>query len=209
MLLPIKFLKDISPPPLLSTHPSPSLWDREGAKGVFRDVLNNLLLFLMLTTVCTLYGQEEASEKVNNEFRAISLINIKTTRTVPRKSFELNIQHRFGKADIHKDIIKNFIGMDLPSDIRFGFAFPVVKNMYVGIGRTNYTRLLDLEAKYSLLQQTEDNKIPVFVSLYANITARTFDMPNITSNMYLNDTLTPFQYKTSHRLAYFYQIIMP
>lgn len=170
--------------------------------------LKLILLLFIITPFNKLSAQEEISEKVKNEFRAISLINIKTTRTVPQHSFELNIQHRFGKADIHKDFLKNFFGMDLSSDIRFGFSFPLKSNLYVGIGRTKYTRLLDLDTKYTLLQQTEDNRIPVFVAFYLNVSARTFDAPNITPNMYINDTLTPFVYKNSYRFCYFYQIIL-
>lgn len=164
--------------------------------------LITLGFLLLVLRAGNLFAQDETTnDVVTSEFKSLSLINTQTTRTVPLKSFALNIQHRFGKADVTTDPFKNFLGFDLASNIRFGFEIPVTANLYVGIGRSNYNRTVDAEAKYTILHQTESDKIPVFLSIYHSTTIRTYDLPSM--SMYD----TTFRYKGSHRLAFFTQLI--
>ncbi len=167
-------------------------------------LLKKIAFLAIIIISISSYSQEEMilDDRVSGEFKSVTLINTQTSKSVPLKSFELNVQHRFGKADLKNDFMKNFLGFDLSSNIRLGFSFPITKDLYVGIGRTNYNRLVDADAKYTFLHQTEDDRVPVFGAFYTSMFARTYDLPS----MKLYDST--FFYKTSHRFSYFNQIIV-
>jgi hypothetical protein len=169
--------------------------------------MKSFKLFLMLFSLSSFVyvnAQDESifDDKVTGEFKSLTLISTQTTKSMPLKSFEMNIQHRFGKADIKNDFMKNFMGLDLSSNIRLGFTAPITKDIYIGIGRTNYNKVVDAEAKYTFLHQTDDDRIPVFAAFYTSTFVRTYDLPSM--NLYDS----AFTYKTSHRFSYFNQLIV-
>jgi hypothetical protein len=69
----------------------------------------------------------------------------------------------------------------------------------VGVGTTKDYKLQDVQWKYRILQQTEDNKMPVSLSYYGNIVI----------DLRKDDAFGPAaSYRVIHRLSYFTQLIV-
>lgn len=134
---------------------------------------------------------EKKSSVVKNTFGSVWLIDNQTVMVPVKGTLELDIQHRFGTVN---NGAKDLFGLFAPSNIRFGLNYAPVKNLFVGAGITKERKQIDLNAKYGLLQQTTDNKMPVGVSYYGNIVIDTRNKSN-------------FRYNT-HRLSYFNQLII-
>lgn len=166
----------------------------------------NIIVILFLWSLHS-YAQEEKSY-VFNTFRSIQLINMQTTEVIPQKGFDFSIRHRFGMIGADSSMYQQFLGLDLPANIRFGFAFPILKNLYVGAGRTKTGKTIDFEAKYLIFRQTEDNKMPLSIAAYFNMGIMTDKFPKVPNYAYFSDSITPFEYKFSHRLAYNIQVII-
>ncbi len=145
----------------------------------------------------------------NNEVDAFAfsqLINAKTTYIRQTGGFGFGIQHRFGATKFDKNMLKNFFGLDLASNIRFSFEIPVTNKLMLDIGRTRYGKFYDLGAKYLWLKQTVDNKIPVSVAFYENVAVTTENAPQYSENATFDDG-RKFEYKFYHRLFYDTQLI--
>ncbi|MCX6290465.1 MAG: DUF5777 family beta-barrel protein [Bacteroidetes bacterium] len=148
------------------------------------------------------------NENITNAFRSSTLINAQTTVVQPAHSFEFSIRHRFGEMELNKDAIKNFLGLDLFANIRFGFDFSVMKNLQVGAGRTKNGKMYDAELKQLLLTQSTDPNVPVSVSVYLDAAVNTDDFLPVPRNAYFDNGVTPFRYKFNHRLSYNSQVII-
>ena len=93
---------------------------------------------------------------------------------VPVKgTFESDIQHRFGTV---QNGYKDLWGIYGPSDIRLGFSYAPINNLYLGFGITKINMLWDGSAKYAILKQTK-NKYPVSVTYYGNIAYKSIKDP--------------------------------
>ena len=165
------------------------------------------LLIFFSATVFLAFSQEEEKSYVGI-FRSIQLINMQTTEVIPQKGFDFSIRHRFGMIGADSSVYQQFLGLDLPANIRFGFAFPILKNLYVGAGRTKSGKIIDLEAKYLFLRQTDDNKMPLSVAAYFNTGIMTDKFPKVPDYAFFSDNTTPFEYKFSHRVSYNVQLII-
>lgn len=141
-------------------------------------------------------------------FRTTHLINTQTVEMCPVGGPEFNIRHRFGIVGPDSTAFQQFLGLDLPANIRLGFAFPITERLSVGIGRTKMRKNIDGEIKFRLLQQTGDNRMPVTIVLYGNCGYRAERFPRVGTNSYFADSITPFEYKFEHRLAYNTEIIV-
>jgi hypothetical protein len=174
-------------------------------------ILYTIFLSVFFFVSLQLSAQDLALENnlfVTNAFRSPGLINAQTTVMPALHGFEFSIRHRFGTVRPDMDAVKNFFGLDLVANIRFGFIVPVSSKMYVGAGRTKNGKTYDLEAKYLLFSQTTDGTTPVSVALYADAAANTDDFLPIPKYAYFENGITPFQYKFNHRLAYNSQVII-
>ena len=163
------------------------------------------IFFFLLPLFC--FSQDE-KEYVFGTFRSGQLINVQTTEMVQPKSFEFSIRHRFGMIGLNSTTLKQFLGLDLPANIRFAFTFPVTKNLNIGIGRTKNEKTFDGEIKLLFLRQTEDNNTPVSVAGYFNIAVKTGDFQKIAEYSFFGDGSLTFRNKFNHRLSYCSEIIM-
>ncbi len=169
--------------------------------------MKKYILLFFIPIYLNAISQEEKSY-VFNTFRSTQLINSQTTEMVKMKGWDFSIKHRFGVIGMDSSIYQQFLGLDLPANIRFGFAFPITERLYVGCGRTKNGKTVDVEAKYLLLRQTEENKIPISLAIYFNTAIMTDKFPRVPSNAYFSDSTTAFSYKFNHRLSYNTQIII-
>ncbi|WMJ73514.1 DUF5777 family beta-barrel protein [Cytophagaceae bacterium ABcell3] len=164
------------------------------------------IIISFYTTIC--YGQDSEKPAVIKNFRSNELINTQTTESIQSNAVEFNIKHRFGVVSPGREILTEFLGMDLPSNIRLGLAIPISDRLYIGVGRTRFNKIYDFEGKYIVTQQTEDESSPVSIAAYFNAAIRTDNFPSVPDNAYFEDGHTPFEYHFVHRLAYNSQLII-
>lgn len=144
-------------------------------------------------------------EFVRRSFGATQLINLNTTTTLPKRSFTLNIQHRFGETHLKKDFIKDFAGMDLSSNIRFAFQIPVTKRIYLGIGRTKYKKNYDASMSYTPIKQTTDGSNPISLSILGSVSYMSDDFQFAQANWQFKNG-DNFYFKDAHRFSYYTQV---
>lgn len=127
-------------------------------------------------------------------FKGTRLINFHTVETLGKGSLDFRIAHRFG--DIGNGV-QTLFGLDGPAAIQFSFDYSLSDRLVVGLARTNVNKLVDGVIKYRLLRQTNDNKMPLSVTVMgmANITHRAAITPGEFDNF-------------AHRMSYFAQVIV-
>ncbi len=128
------------------------------------------ILFLLLTGFIFSYsfGQEEtkpAEESIPvTTFESNYVVDDQTTTVFDQKTFGIAIQHKFGTIE---NGISDLFGIyGAGKNIRLGMEYVPIKNLQVGIGVTKGKMYTDLNAKYRILQQTSDNKMPVSLAVY-------------------------------------------
>lgn len=130
-------------------------------------------------------------QRVGNTFESTLLIDNQTTLVPLRKTFQFDIQHRFGTV---QNGYSDFYGLYAPSNIRMGFGYTPIDNLMVGFGFTKYRLLWDFNVKYALLKETGKNPFPVSVTYFGNVAVDTRSSNNFTSG--------------SDRLTYFHQLMV-
>lgn len=135
-----------------------------------------LLLLLMAAIVITgaeLKAQDSTTAApvvkkksyVKNTFEGNFLIDNQTVMVPIKGTFEFDINHRFATTD-HS--FKDLFGLFGGANIRLGFSYTPIKNLQLGFGANNYNMIVDWSAKYAILKQTKDSKIPVSATYYGN-----------------------------------------
>lgn len=102
---------------------------------------------------------------VRELFESIWIIDNQTVIVPIPKTFEMDINHRFG---ILENGYKDFYGLFASSNIRLGFDYVPVKDLMIGAAITKANMTWEGFAKYAILKQT-NGKYPVSVSYYGNI----------------------------------------
>lgn len=177
-------------------------------------IFKNLLIAICLCPLISLAQKEDTlkvkkpREYVKQTFDHPQLFNSQTNEVLPKRSMMFRIQHRFGVVGLDESFYKQFFGLDLPANIRLGYSIAVTKNLMLGFGRTKIDKVWDFEAKFAILKQTKDNKIPLSVSVYGNMGINSDDFPKADSTLFFADSTTLYEYKFAHRLTYDLQLII-
>jgi len=157
------------------------------------------IIFTLSFFLTTLFAQQDSlrvkSKAVRFTFGTTTLIDNNTTETLYKGSIELQIHHRFSLIENYH----NLFGIYGSANTRIGLSYGITDRIMIGIGTTKDYQLQDIQWKYAILRQTEDNKIPVSLSYYGNmvIDARS------------KDNFGPEEsFRTIHRLSYFTQLIV-
>jgi hypothetical protein len=153
--------------------------------------------FIALTLslfIAPLFAQE-ASAPVSNTFATSTLIENQTVAVPFKKSLELQIQHRFSPIET----IHNLYGIYGSANTRLSLNYGVGERLMIGIGTSKDYSLTDLQWKYIILQQKEDNSMPFTLAYYGNLTADLRDAENFGPEE---------SFKDIHRLSYFTQLIL-
>ncbi|MBU1368767.1 MAG: hypothetical protein KJ578_10845 [Bacteroidetes bacterium] len=145
------------------------------------------------------FGQNEESKPKDKAvwapFESGYLIDNQTTVVPTAKTLEYIIQHKFGTMD---NGFSDLFGLYAPgANIRMGLTYSVIKNLQIGYGITRLNMYNDFSAKYTILEQTRRNTIPVAVAIYANI--------GVDGR---NNEVFGENYKGSDRFSYFTQLIV-
>jgi hypothetical protein len=162
--------------------------------------MKKTLLFLLLSMfVIPIFSQEDApaeksSKPVRFTFGTSILIDNQTVATPYKGGIELEIHHRFSLIENYH----NLFGIYGTANTRIGLNYGITDKIMIGLGTTKDYKLQDIQWKYLILQQTQDNSMPVSLSYYGNIVA---DLRNKTA-------FGEGEYKSIHRLSYFTQLIL-
>jgi hypothetical protein len=117
-------------------------------------------------------GKKKDSEPVW-VFSSPRLINSNTVEMIPKGILEFKVTHNFGDLAGDNGGIKNFFGLDNATDIRIGFQYGLSRKINLVAARAKgaggLQQLYELGAKYRILQQTNDNSIPLSLALYGNV----------------------------------------
>lgn len=164
-------------------------------------ILPGLCLFLMALPAMGQDVEEVDSVQVpvarpvQNTFEGTYLIDNQTVMVPIKKSFEFQIQHRFGTV---QNGWEDLFGMYATSFIRMGFLYVPIDNLAVGFGYSKKNSLLDFNAKYALLRQYKEGGLLKLLSV----------------TYYGNMAIDPRQdngetvYNESDRLSFFHQLIV-
>ena len=112
--------------------------------------------------------EEEKPSKVKpvkNTFESVWIIDNQTVMVPVKKTFEMDIMHRFGTVNKGYE---DFWGFFAPSNIRLGVSYSPINNLNIGLGITKSNMLWDGSAKYAIIRQTK-SVYPVSVTYYGNM----------------------------------------
>ncbi len=167
------------------------------------------LIILVLFTIQFGYAQKDDTKPVKKKkdrpvlemYSGDLLIDNQTPMIHEKKTFETQIQHRFGV--IKDNGISDLFGIYAPSaNTRIGFNYSILNNLMVGYGITRKNMYSDFQVKYNILEQTRKNTIPVTVTLYADmaIDGRNKDV--------FNTATADSVYEFTNRLSYFTEVMV-
>lgn len=136
-------------------------------------------------------AKKNTRKAVKNTFESIWIIDNQTVLVPVKKTFEMDIMHRFGTVDKG---YKDFFGLFASSNIRLGFNYVPINKLLIGVSITKANMTWEGFAKYAIIEQSKGKGYPVSVSFYANAAVDTREKDN-------------FRY-FSDRLMYFNQLII-
>ena len=154
--------------------------------------------FILSAFMAPVFCQEESAASSNpvtsSTFTTSTLIDNQSVTAIDKGSIQLQIYHRFSKISSIEDLY----GIYGSANTRIGLNYGISNRIMIGAGTTKDYKLQDLNWKVVLLQQTEDNKMPVSLAYYGNLVIDARD----------KDAFGPVDYRFIHRLSYFTQIIV-
>jgi hypothetical protein len=159
-----------------------------------------LILLLLSTFMVALSAQEQAqtqekSKPVRFTFGTGVLIDNQTVATPYKGGLELQIHHRFSLIENYH----NLFGIYGAANTRLGLNYGITDRLMLGAGTTKDYKLQDIQWKYLIFQQTEDNIMPVSLSYYGNIVL----------DLQRKEAFGPVdRFRDIHRLSYFTQMIV-
>lgn len=163
--------------------------------------MKRTLAFLLISAfVVSLSAQDETQAEVKSKpvrftFGTSILIDNQTIATPYKGGIELEIHHRFSLIENYE----NLFGIYGAANTRLGLNFGITDRIMLGVGTTKDYKLQDIQWKYLILQQTEDNKMPVSLSYYGNMVL----------DLRQDQAFGPEEsYRHIHRLSYFNQFIL-
>jgi hypothetical protein len=159
-----------------------------------------------LSDIVNKNSEQPKKEFVTATFKGLRIINAQTIETAKKHNLQFNIQHRFGDIGGTGGGIHTFFGLDQATDIRFSFDYGITNRLQVGVGHSRglepYRELYDGSAKFKLLMQTTDNKMPVSITLFGvGAFSGRKSSTDSTSDAYFEDHF-------AHRFSYVTEVII-
>lgn len=139
-------------------------------------------------------AEENKDLPVRSPYEAVMLVDFPTTKTPVKGAVEIHIHHRFGTFG---NGFSDLLGIYAPANIRMGFKYGLTDRIALGFGTEKNHKMQEFILAYRILEQTRSGKMPVSVMYYGNavIDARAKEVFGV-------------NYKGSHRLSYFNQLIV-
>jgi hypothetical protein len=122
----------------------------------------------MFMVLVLLAGVMVTAQPVHNTFTSTRIVGSQSNETLRKRILEFRVTHRFGNmAD--SQAVHTLFGLDEAEDIRIALEYGITDNLMIGAGRSKgaYQRkgIIDAFAKYKLLQQSADGKVPLGITL--------------------------------------------
>ncbi|MBE0638874.1 MAG: hypothetical protein IH598_10170 [Bacteroidales bacterium] len=162
---------------------------------------NFLIISIALLFGFQLFAQEAEVQEVQKDrpvrapFACGIIIDNQTTVIPSVKTLEFQIQHKFG--DIGNGF-SDLFGLYAPgANIRMALNYVPMKNLQVGYGLSRVNMYSDFSAKYTILEQTRQNTVPVAVGVFANMAIDGRPDESFGDN-----------YQFTNRFSYFSQLIV-
>jgi hypothetical protein len=156
-----------------------------------------IILSIAILIGSGLFAQDEPPKDrpVRSPFNSGILIDNQTTVIPSVKTLEYQIQHKFGQID---NGFSDLFGLYAPgANIRMALNYVPYKNLQVGYGLSRVRMYSDFSVKYTILEQTRRNTIPVAVGVFAN-----FAIDGRNNEAFGNN------YRFTNRFSYFSQLII-
>jgi len=118
---------------------------------------------------------EDDKQPTKPPFHGVFQINLPTTSTLGKRTFEFRIDHRFGRVGSERGAF----GLDAGANISYGFAYGILNGWDVVLRRSNSRKGYELGSKYVPVRQ-EDGK-PLSFGAYASVEYYR-DFPSNTAN---------------------------
>lgn len=132
-----------------------------------KSLLSVVSVFVFLALSTPSFAQLE--RKLVNENQPIELtfhaprhINLLTVEPLDKKSMHFAIMHTFGPLE---NGIGDLFGLDNGANIQFSFEFALSDRFSIAAARASTDKFYNIFARYHLLQQTQNGKMPISVSL--------------------------------------------
>ena len=157
-----------------------------------------------VTTEAT--GVKEKDYPVSATFESGSLIDAQTVVIPDKKTLEMVIQHKFGTIENGHS---NLWGIYGSSNIRIGLNYVPCKNVQIGAGITKRYMTTDMNLKWTVLQQTRKNSMPISVMLYGNVAIDGRAVSAFESGMVREAYTGPqYHFRFQDRVSYFSQLVV-
>jgi hypothetical protein len=140
------------------------------------------------------YFMVHESAPVKYSYENGMVIDNQTNQMQPAKTLEFDIQHRFGSME---NGISDLFGIYGAANTRLGLSYTITDWLQVGYGISKQNMISDFALKANLLQQTKDNKVPLSVTYYGNMSIDGTEDVNFGKN-----------YKFADRFAYFNELLV-
>jgi hypothetical protein len=109
-------------------------------------------------------------------FKATSLIFSPTTEVVKKNNLNFLVIHRFGDIGTPSGGGQTLFGLDAVNDVYLGFEYGLSDNLNINFGRSTVGQLIELQIKYALLHQTNDDRSPVAITVLAGSGLRPYQV---------------------------------
>lgn len=129
--------------------------------------------FLFLSPLVSIFAQTDTTSMLGDvtddsseqsyttaSFKTNRIINLHSIENTAAGVLDFKISHRFGSVS---NGIYDFFGLDA-AQMRIGFDLGITDRLAVGVGRSNFNKIYDGYAKYKILRQRADNKMPLSLS---------------------------------------------
>ena len=103
---------------------------------------------------------------VEDIFLSGSIAGLSTVTALPQKNMNTMVMHNFGLVS---GGIEDFYGLDGEAAVRLGIDYGITDKLDIGIGRTGKEDVVDLRAKYVILEQLKSDKVPVQIAVKGDL----------------------------------------
>lgn len=171
------------------------------------------LFIILLALISTItFAQEDSTlvkvkdKPVRSPFESGYLIDAQTTVIPNPNTLEMVIQHKFGTIENGRS---DLWGIYAPANIRIGLNYVVKRNLQIGAGITKTKMATDVNAKWTIIEQTRENTIPVAVALYGVMAIDGRNISAFETGQVREAYSGPVgSFKFPDRLSYFSQLIV-
>jgi len=122
----------------------------------------------------SLSAGDDKHDQILSAFKATRLIFSPTTEMVRKKNLNFLVIHRFGDIATGPGGARTLFGLDAVNDVYIGFEYGVSDNFNINFGRSTIGQLVELQLKYALLHQTNDNSSPLGIALMGGTGVRPY-----------------------------------